>query len=92
MSLKDTVHRMKEHLAHISKDLEKAGKGNKAASQRVRTGTIKFAKIAKTFRKESVMAEKGMKKRGGKKAGHKKKTHKKKHHHKKKTHHKRKKR
>ena len=33
-----------EHLAH---DLNKAVAGNKAAAQRVRTGTIKLEKVAK---------------------------------------------
>jgi hypothetical protein len=33
-------------------------RGNKAASQRVRTGTIMLERIAKVFRKESIYAEK----------------------------------
>lgn len=57
MALKDTSNRMKELLGTLCKDLEKANSGNKAASQRVRTGTIKFEKVAKTYRKESVSSE-----------------------------------
>ena len=56
MALKDTVVTMKKLLGMITKDIEKATNGNKAASQRVRTTTIKFEKIAKKFRKESVAA------------------------------------
>jgi hypothetical protein len=39
-------------------DLEKAANGNKAASQRVRTGTVRLEKTAKKYRKESIKAEK----------------------------------
>lgn len=62
MVLKDTVSRMKDLLECVTKDLSKAVGGNKAASQRVRTGTIKLEKTAKMYRKESVAAEKKMKK------------------------------
>lgn len=64
MALKTTVEHLKKVLLDISHDLEKAGRGNKAASQRVRTNTIKFAKIAKEYRKESIAEGK----KGGKKA------------------------
>ena len=71
MALKDTIKQMHNLLAALSKDLIKAErKKNKAASQRVRTGSIKFAKIAKRFRKESVAEEK----RGGYKKKKKKAT------------------
>ena len=64
MALKTTVEAMKHLLHEISHDLEKSGRGNKAASQRVRTRTIKFAKVAKTFRKESIAeGNKGAKKK-----------------------------
>jgi len=64
MALKDTIKQMHHLLAAISKDLVKAErKKNKAASQRVRTGSIKLAKVAKKYRKESVAEEK----KGGKK-------------------------
>lgn len=74
MSLNETVHHLHHLLASLSKDLPKVLKGNKAASQRVRVGTIKLEKLAKVFRKESVSAEKGGK---FKKKSHHKKTKKK---------------
>lgn len=58
MSLRDTMNRMNHLLAAVTKDLSKVSRGNKAAAQRVRTGTIKLEKISKVFRKESVAAEK----------------------------------
>jgi hypothetical protein len=64
MALKDTVACMKELLEDLSRDLDKATGGNKAASQRVRTGSIKLEKVAKAYRKESVASEK----RGGSRA------------------------
>lgn len=58
MTLKVTVKSMHTLLSALKRDLEKAEKGNKAASQRVRTGTIKLGKLSKKYRKESVSAEK----------------------------------
>lgn len=58
MSIKDTYKHLKELVAHITADLEKSENGNKAASQRVRTGTVKLEKVAKLFRKESIAHEK----------------------------------
>lgn len=58
MAFKDTINAMRQHLIELSHDLEKATAGNRAAAQRVRTGSIKFAKTAKLFRKESILAEK----------------------------------
>ena len=58
MGLNDTTRQMRELLSGISVDLEKAASGNKAASQRVRTGTIRLEKTAKRYRKESIEAEK----------------------------------
>ncbi|MEI6242041.1 MAG: histone [Chlamydiota bacterium] len=58
MALKDVINSMNTQLANLTKDLVKATNGNKAASQRVRTGSIKFEKTAKIYRKESVAAEK----------------------------------
>lgn len=58
MALKDTTTHMTKLLEEITQNLLKAMKGNKAASQRVRTGTIRLEKVAKAFRKESVAAEK----------------------------------
>lgn len=59
MAVRDTTKSLRDLLDQVCGDLEKAEKGNKAASQRVRTGTIKLEKMAKAYRKESVQAEKG---------------------------------
>lgn len=61
MSLKDTIKHLRDLLTHITVDLEKAEGGNKAASQRVRTGTVRLEKVAKVYRKESIKSEKGTK-------------------------------
>ena len=58
MSIKETIKTMHTLLDRLTKDLKKVEKNNKAASQRVRTGTINLAKIAKKFRKESILEEK----------------------------------
>ncbi len=58
MSMKETYKQMRELLGHITFDLDKSENGNKAASQRVRTGTVKLEKLAKLFRKESIAFEK----------------------------------
>lgn len=58
MALKDNVKHLRDLLSQITHDLEKADKGNKAASQRVRTGTVRLEKVAKTYRKESIKSEK----------------------------------
>jgi hypothetical protein len=58
MSLRETMNHMNQLLAAVTKDLTKVCNGNKAAAQRVRTGTIKLEKVSKLFRKESVAAEK----------------------------------
>lgn len=79
MALSNTIKKMEAMLVDLTKDLSKAAeKGNKAASQRVRTGTIKFGKLAKQYRKESVAADrKGGKKKKAKKTIRKKATKKK---------------
>lgn len=58
MALKDTVKHLRDLLVKVTHDLDKAEKGNKAASQRVRTGTVKMEKISKLYRKESIKNEK----------------------------------
>lgn len=58
MSLKETTKHMRDLLNNICADLEKAEGGNKAASQRVRTNTVKLEKTAKAYRKESISTEK----------------------------------
>lgn len=57
-SLSEIINHMRKLLGDITTDLEKSSKGNKAASQRVRTGTVKLEKIAKSYRKESIQSEK----------------------------------
>lgn len=77
MALKDTIKHLKDLIAKISHDIEKADNGNKAASQRVRTATVKLEKTAKTYRKESIKHEKsnkGVKKTAAKKTTKKTKT------------------
>ncbi len=59
-SLEKIVDVMSSLLSEIVSDLEKSNKGNKAASQRVRTGTVKLEKIAKAYRKESILSEKAL--------------------------------
>jgi hypothetical protein len=71
MALKDTIKTMRHLLDQISSDLPKAENGNKAASQRVRTGTVRLEKVAKLYRKESIKTEKttkGKKRPAAKKA------------------------
>jgi hypothetical protein len=58
MALADTINLLNQLLTSLAKDLLKVQRGNKAASQRIRTGTIKLERVAKVFRKESVHAEK----------------------------------
>lgn len=62
MVLKTTMEQMKQLIQNIQHDLDKVGKGNKAAAQRVRTGSIEFAKTAKVYRKESIAEFKSDKK------------------------------
>ena len=78
MALKDTMKRMQTLIESLAKDLKKAEKGNKAASQRVRTGSIKFAKLSKLYRKESMKSEKGSKRKTTRKKTTRKTTRKKK--------------
>jgi len=61
MALKDTIKHMRDLLEQITYDLPKAENGNKAASQRVRTSTVKLEKTAKKYRKESIVSERGTK-------------------------------
>lgn len=74
MAIKETYKHLKDLLLGITHDLDKAEGGNKAAAQRVRTGTVKLEKVAKVYRKESIKTEKQTKgtKKPAKKAAHKK--------------------
>jgi hypothetical protein len=58
MSLNDTMVKLEHLIMGITKDLGKVNRGNHAAAQRVRVGTIRLEKVGKQFRKESVAAEK----------------------------------
>ncbi len=58
MAIKDTCKSLKSLLDTLQGDLDKAEAGNKAAAQRVRTGTIRLEKAAKLYRKESIKADK----------------------------------
>lgn len=58
MVLKETINALEALLIEVSRDLDKASRGNKSASQRVRTGTVKLEKIAKAFRRESLAESK----------------------------------
>lgn len=66
MAFKETISALRQLLIELSRDLEKAANGNRAAAQRVRTGSINFAKAAKMFRKESIQSEKGSSKKSKK--------------------------
>lgn len=58
MGLNQTAEAMKRYLKQLLSDLDKAGKGNESAAQRVRTSSIALAKISKQYRKESIAATK----------------------------------
>lgn len=75
MALKSTINTMRTLLEGISADLRKSEKGNRTAAQRVRTSSIKFAKISKQYRKESIAEERkeSKKSRTAKKASAKRK-------------------
>lgn len=59
MALKETIQTLRKQIEDLHHDLEKASTGVKAAAQRVRIGTIRLAKVAKIYRKESLASEKG---------------------------------
>lgn len=58
MAFKETVSAMEQLLEDLSFDLKKTLQGNKSAAQRVRTGSIKFGKVSKVFRKQSLVETK----------------------------------
>ena len=58
MPLVETIEQLDQLFAALAKDLMKVRRGNKAAAQRVRVGTIELTRVGKVFRKESVSAEK----------------------------------
>lgn len=66
MSLNETMSKLENLLETMTKDLVKVAKGNRAAAQRVRVGTLRLEKVGKVFRKESVAAAKKPKKKAKK--------------------------
>ncbi|MBI3508383.1 MAG: hypothetical protein HY069_01925 [Chlamydiia bacterium] len=58
MSFIDSIHYLNTLLTNLSRDMLKVQRGNKAAAQRVRVGTIRLEKVARDFRRESLTAEK----------------------------------
>lgn len=63
MALNETMGKLEFLVTKLTQDLVKVAKGNRAAAQRVRVGTIDLEKVGKQFRKESVAAEKKPKKK-----------------------------
>lgn len=61
MAYKETTNSIRDLLVKIGTDLQKAENGNKAASQRVRTMTVRLEKIAKLWRKESIVYDRSNK-------------------------------
>ncbi len=57
MSFLETTEELVELLQSILEDVPKMLKGNKTAAQRIRTKTIKIAKVSKVWRKESLDQE-----------------------------------
>lgn len=58
MPLVETIDLLDSLFASLANDLRKVRRGNKAAAQRVRVGTIELSRVGKVFRKESLSAEK----------------------------------
>lgn len=58
LALKETIRELQNLLTGVARDLEKSLLGNQSAAQRVRTQTILLAKIAKRYRKESLLEQK----------------------------------
>lgn len=58
MSLAVATKEIEEIIYDILKDIPKFQKGNKTAAQRVRTATIRLAKLSKEWRKLSLASEK----------------------------------
>lgn len=58
MAFLQTTEELTLLLQAILKDVPKVLKGNKTAAQRIRTKTVKIAKVSKVWRKESLDLEK----------------------------------
>ena len=63
MALSETMGKLEGLLTCLAKDLSKVARGNRAAAQRVRVGTLHLEKVGKQFRKESVAAARKPKKK-----------------------------
>ena len=61
MALSYTVNELRELLKSLTQDLEKSAWGNMTAAQRVRTGTVRLEKIARVYRRESMLETKNNK-------------------------------
>lgn len=72
MALKHTVEELKKIMHEIHSDIDRFD--IKAAAQRVRKHTLKFAKLAKQYRKESISEHKKLKKAVKKAVAKRKKT------------------
>ncbi|MBM3192201.1 MAG: hypothetical protein FJZ63_06100 [Chlamydiae bacterium] len=57
MAFLQTTDELVKLLEETLEDVPKMLKGNKTAAQRIRTKTVKIAKIAKVWRKESLEQE-----------------------------------
>lgn len=57
MSFLQTTEELVDLLQTILEDVPKMLKGNKTAAQRIRTKTVKMAKVSKIWRKESLDQE-----------------------------------
>ena len=58
MSFMETTEELAILLQTVLEDVPKVLKGNKTAAQRIRTKTVKIAKVSKIWRKESLELEK----------------------------------
>lgn len=58
MSLAAATQDLEDIINDILKDIPKFQKGNKTAAQRVRTATIRLAKLSKEWRRLSLASEK----------------------------------
>ena len=58
MSFLQTTEELTQLLETVLEDVPKMMKGNKTAAQRIRTKTVRIAKVAKLWRQESLDQEK----------------------------------
>ena len=64
MTFMQTTEALVHLLTEVLEDVPKVLRGNKTVAQRIRTGTVEIAKIAKVWRRESLDQErKKLKKR-----------------------------